>query len=619
MSHREKGNDSAKPKNNGHLRYLVLLAITLWLIYGAITWFSSQFNLTNPGQNRPIPLVLSLFSLAFLLYLGAIALVVRVPQSSRLFYLIIGASIAFRLTVLFSTPIQEVDLHRYIWDGVVCAEGISPYRYPPDQVLAAGDHSPVELQRLAEIRDTDEGLNYILQELNKHFGYLPTVYPPTSQAVFALSAYSTPDGASYTARVRIMKAWLVLFDVGVILILIRLLSLCRKPIGLSIAYAWCPLVIKEVANSGHLDAIAVFFSTCVVYLLASAMVNNARPTNSAIPRVHWNTLNRALAAISLAAAVGAKLYPIVLAPLVLLISIRQFGWQKTILPGIVFTASTLVLIWPMLPNSVKQDRPKTPLIVADSAMEAPETDPSTGLTTFLQYWEMNDFLFMVAVENLKPAPDTVDPNLPPPPDIWFSKVPESSRQAIVQPISRYFSSIEPGTQKTVPMQPSLAAFLVTRTALSLLFLGLALWFAWKHSGNSNPSYLGHAAFLTLAWFWLLSPTQNPWYWMWALPFLPFAKSRAWYALSGLAMVYYLRFWLEYHRNGIPVAGTHYQGTAYFDFVVTWLEFAPWFLWLTIEGYLRRKQKISQLNPQTAALGSEHSPLEAESRLATTNR
>jgi hypothetical protein len=91
----------------------------------------------------------------------------------------------------------------------------------------------------------------------------------------------------------------------------------------------------------------------------------------------------------------------------------------------------------------------------------------------------------------------------------------------------------------------------------------------------------------LAWFWLLSPTQNPWYWIWALPWVAFARSRAWLAVSGLTLIYYLRFWLNCHWPEEPVAGTGYRGTLFFDFVIAWLEFAPWFVWLAIDWWLHR--------------------------------
>ena len=99
-----------------------------------------------------------------------------------------------------------------------------------------------------------------------------------------------------------------------------------------------------------------------------------------------------------------------------------------------------------------------------------------------------------------------------------------------------------------------------------------------------------AGFLTLAWFWLLCPTQNPWYWTWALPLLPFARSRVWMAVSGFVLLYYLRFWLTYDWADTSVLGTGYMGSAFFDFVVTWLEFAPWFAWLTAGFFLRHRDK-----------------------------
>ena len=101
-----------------------------------------------------------------------------------------------------------------------------------------------------------------------------------------------------------------------------------------------------------------------------------------------------------------------------------------------------------------------------------------------------------------------------------------------------------------------------------------------------------AAFLTLVWFWLLLPTQNPWYLTWALPLLPFAGHRAWLALSGLAFIYYLRFWMTAQFPS-PLLGTSYAGPEFFDYVVTWLEFAPWLVWLAMTS---RRTKESEARP-----------------------
>lgn len=567
---------------------LLILGFASLSLYVAILWISPQFKLAVPGPKRPILTTLSLLAGAFVLYLLALWAASRCVQGSKLTFWIFAFAIAFRLTLLFSPPIQEVDLHRYIWDGVVCAEGISPFRYAPNQALTANSNSNSELRRLAKIRDSDEGLHYILQRLNNHFGHLPTVYPPASQAVFALAAKSTPAGTSYENRVRIMKAWLLLFDVGVIILLIKLLKLCGKPIGLSVAYAWCPLVIKEVANSGHLDAIAVFLTTLTVYFFAKSLAVRASSEQTSKPHASSNTWRLPATAVLLAAAVGAKIFPIVLAPLVVVASLRHFGWQRTVLPTIIFVVTTLAFLWPMLPGTANAPKPRAQVL--DTGVGQISTDPKTihpsdGITTFFKYWEMNDFLFMIGVENLKPSLQLNGASEPAPPSVWFSVVPDSLRRTIVDFIAQRIATTDPVTQAKIPMQTDLAGFLIVRAATSALFLILAFAVAWRFSQGGDPTRFCQGVFITLAWFWLLSPTQNPWYWMWAVPFLPFAKNRAWYAMSGLVLAYYLRFWLEYNFAGIDVAGTAYQGASYFDFVVTWFEYGPWFLWLAVEGLI----------------------------------
>jgi hypothetical protein len=112
------------------------------------------------------------------------------------------------------------------------------------------------------------------------------------------------------------------------------------------------------------------------------------------------------------------------------------------------------------------------------------------------------------------------------------------------------------------------------------------------------------AFLTLAWFWLLSPTLNPWYWTWTLPLLPFARNRAWLAVSGLVLIYYTRFWFIYHFPDTPVPGTQYVGAAFFDLVVTWIEFGPWFAWLSGTWLYRTR---FQSGPQSAWQGRGSTP------------
>lgn len=557
------------------------LSLVTAIVYGIIAWMSLQFEFDSPPEQRPILAVLGLLGAAFGIYLVAIWLATKVKQTTQLWWAIIMTSVVFRGILFFSIPIQEVDIYRYLWDGFVSSQGVNPFRYAPDQVkLVDQIHvDDVQLENLGHAAGQDPEIAKILNRV--HFGQLPTVYPPTAQAVFLGANLLTPVNARLETRIRIMKLCLLCFDLGVLLLLIKLLRLCRLPIGLSVSYGWCPLVLKEIANSGHLDSIAVFLVTFVIYSLVRIAINTNPNTRSG---VSWQL---AWTAFVFAAAIGAKLYPVVLAPLVVVFAGRRFGIGSLVLPGLVFIITTMAVLYPMMPpgaNRTDSAGPSQQTAVSTTSMQRPTTDPSLGLKTFLKHWEMNDFIFMLIVENLKPG-ETFPANR----NVWFSIVPDHARVHVASRINDNLS---------IPV--SEAPFLVTRAITTVVFLFVAFSLAWRASRQSDTITFCESAFLTLAWFWLLSPTQNPWYWMWALPLIPFVRNRAWFAISGLTLVYYLRFWLAYHFENSAVPGSVYVGTDFFDFVVTWLEFAPWLICLAMLFVLRRIQGKDRLASWIAA-------------------
>jgi hypothetical protein len=203
---------------------------------------------------------------------------------------------------------------------------------------------------------------------------------------------------------------------------------------------------------------------------------------------------------------------------------------------------------------------------------------------------MNDFLFLLVVENIRPSADVKSDQR-----AWFSIVPEAWKAELLAIPSRWLHA-----------DPSRAAFLLARIITALAFLLILGILVWRARLSIDPAAWLRVAFLVLAWFWLLSPTQNPWYWTWALPLVMFARSRAWLAVSGLAMVYYLRFWLAYHWTDQPVLGTRYSGATFFDLVVTWIEFGPWFVWLAWDSVRRRAAPVDS---SPAANSTKHSEKE----------
>lgn len=567
---------------------LALCGVCSWLCYVAIAFSSRSLHESN-SHDHGLIILLVLFGLAFGLYITALRIAMGMSPSQWLLPMLWIGAIAFRLTLLLSDPIEEIDLYRYVWDGAVSKAGVNPFRYAPHQVIGSSstDTLPDDLARLVRLRDASPELTAILRRV--HFGELPTIYPPVSQVVFAACSWLTPNDSSVTVRMTLMKAWFVGFDLITLSLVIWILRLTHRNLGWAFAYGWCPLIVKEIANSGHLDSLAITLTTLALAWTLLAL--RSRGDTSSSRRFTIGV------AVALALGVGAKLYPIVLAPLLFWTIAKRLDWTTGLLWCAVFGGVTVVVMWPMKPtravqqiNSAQESAIELP---ADDLPPLPPSeasttirDPSESLQAFLSRWEMNDFLFLLVVENLRPTDD-----LPADQIAWFTVTPSWWRTALAAKAESYCGL--PATR---------SPFILTRALLSLAFVLLAcllaVWAGPKASETTmsdTSSSVLEAAFLTLAWFWLLLPTQNPWYLIWCLPFIPFARSRAWLALSGLAFIYYLRFWMT-AQFPFPLFGTPYSGPQFFDYIVTWIEFAPWLLVLAC-GWIVRQQ----LSPNLTSL------------------
>jgi hypothetical protein len=566
-------------------------AIRLWQIlaglvavqamgYAAIAWLSQSFDYDDPVEGRPLLAVLALFGVCFACTIASVAVAVRLGDSGWLTGTILTVAVVFRGLLLFTPPIQEVDIYRYIWDGEVGALGMNPYGYPPGVILAALEdvprppaHAAPDLVRLVHVLERSPGLEDVIRRV--HFPELTTIYPPVSQAVFACAAMLMPTDASAFTRVTIMKGVLFVFDMATLGLMICLLRVARKPVGLAILYGWCPLVIKEIANSGHLDSIAVCLTTASLCLAARAWFRQGAEESRA-SRLLAMLLS---SAVLLGLAVGAKIYPLVLLPLVTVMTAARGGIRRAALTcaATLLTAACCLapMVWPLS---------------GDDASAA--TDPSgttMGLAAFVSRWEINDLVFMVVFENLRPA----DPKAPSPP-AWFAIVPTGCRQAVIGPLASFLG-----------VTTDRAAFWTARALTGVLFLLILIGLLIRVARTPTLPNVLEAAFLTLAWFWLLAPTQNPWYWTWALPLLPFARGWAWRAVSGLVFLSYLRFWLVSRYPEAGVCGTPYNGSQFFDFVIPWIEFGPWFLWLAVSAGLRGRADPSPGDADTGVCGEVH--------------
>ena len=219
-----------------------------------------------------------------LLYLVAVWVVLNRPLNRWTFVIILACAAGCRLVCLFSPPFLSTDIFRYVWDGKVQAAGINPYRYIP-----ADAH-------LAFLRDLD-----IYPNINRR-DYAHTIYPPGAQMLFLLI---TRIGAT----VRWMKAGMVGLEALTIWVLVKLLAAVGLRREQVLIYAWHPLLLWEVASSGHVDGAAL-------PLIALALLFYVRHKPVAT-------------GIALAAATLIKLYPIALFPALY----RRSAWRDWKMPA----------------------------------------------------------------------------------------------------------------------------------------------------------------------------------------------------------------------------------------------------------------------------------------------
>ncbi|NNL77003.1 MAG: hypothetical protein HKO68_11765 [Desulfobacterales bacterium] len=193
-----------------------------------------------------IQLYVIMFLFLGALYLCAVFVVLKMDfkdQSSwRLTAIIIFAAVIFRLCLIPSNPeVLSKDMYRYIWDGRVQQNGINPYLYPPDA------------EELESMRD-----DKIFPNINRK--NYPTLYPAGAQVFFRI--FYILVGDSVTAY----KGIMVFLDIVTLLLLNALLRVFGFKKSRIIIYAWNPLVIFEIAYSGHLEGLTVFLMVAAIYL-----------------------------------------------------------------------------------------------------------------------------------------------------------------------------------------------------------------------------------------------------------------------------------------------------------------------------------------------------------------
>jgi hypothetical protein len=252
-----------------------------------------RFGTLRAGQT---PETLAWYGLAFIAYLAAVIWVERTGQYS--WRLIWGAAILFRVLLLCTQPSLSDDIYRYLWDGYVANQGISPYAYPID--------AP-ELDYL-DIPERTQANNR----------WMASPYLPAAQMLFAGLARFFPLKAIY------FQIAAVIFDLLSGWLIGRLLTAVHLPQRRLLLYLWNPLVIVSAAHGAHVDLWMVFLTLFAVWLAFTSL-----PFPETWRAGQW--LNFWLPPFLLGLATLTKILPILLIP----IMFWQWRWRRWLVFGVV--------------------------------------------------------------------------------------------------------------------------------------------------------------------------------------------------------------------------------------------------------------------------------------------
>lgn len=246
------------------------------------------------------PLFFACLALAAGAYLALLTVALRAPDSPpRLLLIAFLFAIAFRLPLAIAPVGADSDMVRYLWDGRVQRLGYNPYRVVPADPSVAYTHTEQTRQ---------------MPSLGAR-----TPYPPGAQLFFRLVV-------TIRESTRAMKLALVACDILTIVLLWQwLVAIGRSP-WLTLVYAWNPLVVLEVAHSGHIDALGALWIAASAYFLARRRT--------------------ALASVALVLAIATKLLPIVLAPLYW----RRIRWRDGMLAAALLIALYMPFVYGTSPG-----------------------------------------------------------------------------------------------------------------------------------------------------------------------------------------------------------------------------------------------------------------------------
>lgn len=312
--------------NKLFLNFIKLYKIPfLFAVFSIAVYFSFAYNLERSDFIRLISLYAALFFIAYIF----------IEKLKLNFWFLGWLGIIFRLIFIVAIPNLSQDFYRFLWDGRLLVQGISPYLFTPETYVQL--HLPLDKLGVTFSESTQlyEGMGALNAS---HFSN----YPPVNQLFFGVAALL--GGKSILGFVMVLRVLIMLADVGILYFGKKILEKLNLPIKNIFWFFLNPFIIIELTGNLHFEGVMLFFFIWALYLLFKG-------------KWFW-------AAVLIGISISVKLIPLLFLPLFLKYFLSEkasvlFNWKRLLKFYFAIGVTILVSFLPFLSSDFIQNYTST--------------------------------------------------------------------------------------------------------------------------------------------------------------------------------------------------------------------------------------------------------------------
>ena len=228
----------------------------------------------------------------------------KLSEENILRLVIIG--IVLRAIPLLKPAVLSYDAYRYLWDGLVLANGFNPYIFYPNHP-ALNSLQQLSIYSLVGFRE------------------YAAVYPPVATLLFFVA--TIVGGVS---NLFFLKFLILLSEIGILILIQRILTQLKKPKHFILFYALSPLAIVHFSVDAHLDTFGILFLAFAIHQHYSGKTTSS--------------------SISLAFSFTTKLFAVVALPILIA---KQFTLRQSVKYVFVFALVVIAVYTPFINGGIE--------------------------------------------------------------------------------------------------------------------------------------------------------------------------------------------------------------------------------------------------------------------------